>query len=218
MRTILAVLLTLACGVASGVEPETLAEKRQALVERIAAGAKSAAGMQAAVERVAKLTDNQVEALLDYYLSGKADRDQQAAEDLDRKHDQAEALRAAAIRAYQQRLAAARGGRPGYAPVITTLPSGASLGASAVVSPDRRYVRISAQPFFSQVNGFSTFNMATGETRYYSLVPGQGGGIVPYSPMPVPMVQPIAPQPALGGRAPRPALEGYVPRPALQPR
>ena len=73
-----------------------------------------------------------------------------------------EAYRQARIAEYQQRLAAARagggvGGRPGFAPVITTLPSGAQLGASAVVSPDRRYVRMSLQPFFSSVGPVRTF-------------------------------------------------------------
>ncbi len=73
-----------------------------------------------------------------------------------------EAFRQAKIAEYQQRLAAARagggvGGRPGFAPVITTLPSGTQLGASAVVSPDRRYVRMSLQPFFSSVGPVQTF-------------------------------------------------------------
>jgi len=78
---------------------------------------------------------------------------------------------------YYNRLAAARyagyghghgygHGRPiGYAPVIAWLPSGTSLGVSGVVSADRRYVRIGAQPFFSNVTSVNTFNMATGETR-----------------------------------------------------
>ena len=124
--------------------------------------------------------------------------DQRADEELDRLHHQQAVLLAAAVRAYQQRLAAARGGRVGYAPVITTLPSGASLAAGAFVSPDRRYVRVNAMPFFSQVQGFTTFNMANGQTRYYPLAPSAGSAGFP--------------------AAPRPALEGYAPRPALAPR
>ena len=67
------------------------------------------------------------------------------------------ATRDALILQYQQRLAASRGGNPGFAPVITTLPSGTQLGASAVVSPDRRYVRMNLQPFFSSVGPVQTF-------------------------------------------------------------
>ncbi len=62
----------------------------------------------------------------------------------------------------------AYGRRPvGYAPVVTWLPSGASMGASAVVSPDRRYVRVNAQPFFSQVGPVNTFTYQNpGAYRY----------------------------------------------------
>lgn len=53
----------------------------------------------------------------------------------------------------------------GFAPVITTLPQGTSLGVGAVVSPDRRYVRINATPFFSRIGRVHTFNLKTGETK-----------------------------------------------------
>ena len=55
-------------------------------------------------------------------------------------------------------------GAVGYRPVITTLPEGANLGANAVISADRRYVRISPTPFFSQVTDVVTFNFVTGNT------------------------------------------------------
>jgi hypothetical protein len=61
------------------------------------------------------------------------------------------------------------GGRSvGYRPVITTLPTGTSLSAGAVVSPDRRYVRINAMPFFSNVGPVYTYNLKTGQTGDYS--------------------------------------------------
>jgi hypothetical protein len=47
-------------------------------------------------------------------------------------------------------------------PVITTLPSGASMMATAIVSADRRYVRISPAPFFTQIGEIYTFNFVTG--------------------------------------------------------
>jgi len=47
----------------------------------------------------------------------------------------------------------------GYAPVITWLPSGTNLVVGPIiVSPDRRYVRVRVQPFFSHVIGVDTFN------------------------------------------------------------
>jgi hypothetical protein len=57
----------------------------------------------------------------------------------------------------------------GYRPVITTLPEGTNFQATAVISADRRYVRITATPFFSLIGDVSTFNFATGAS-------GGGGG------------------------------------------
>jgi hypothetical protein len=45
----------------------------------------------------------------------------------------------------------------GFAPVITWLPSGTHLGASVVVSPDRRYVRFGGTVMFSSVGPIRTF-------------------------------------------------------------
>ena len=56
-----------------------------------------------------------------------------------------------------------RGGAVGYQPVIQTLPEGASLSVTAVVSADRRYVRITPQPLFSGIAEVNTFNFTTGE-------------------------------------------------------
>ena len=57
----------------------------------------------------------------------------------------------------------------GFRPVITTLPSGAGMSATAVVSADRRYVRVSPIPFFSSIASVSTFTFAGGTG-------GQNGG------------------------------------------
>ena len=56
-----------------------------------------------------------------------------------------------------------RPGAVGFRPVITTLPEGANLAATAVMSADRRYVRITAIPIFSQIGKVLTFNIITGE-------------------------------------------------------
>ena len=69
-------------------------------------------------------------------------------------------------RAYQRGW---RGGGPvGFQPQITQLPAGAGLsgaGALAVVSADRRYVRVSPIPFFSQIGEVNTFNFGGGATN-----------------------------------------------------
>jgi hypothetical protein len=61
-----------------------------------------------------------------------------------------------------------RGGRDrrgvGYRPVITTLPEGVNMTATAVISADRRYVRITATPLFSAIGPVTTFNFASGAT------------------------------------------------------
>ncbi len=57
------------------------------------------------------------------------------------------------------------GGPVGFQPQITTLPQGAMLmgiGSLAVVSADRRYVRTSPMPFFSQIGDVTTFDFGGG--------------------------------------------------------
>jgi hypothetical protein len=56
------------------------------------------------------------------------------------------------------------GGPVGFQPQITTLPQGASLSGFplAVVSADRRYVRTSPMPFFSQIGDVTTFDFGGG--------------------------------------------------------
>jgi hypothetical protein len=52
----------------------------------------------------------------------------------------------------------------GYQPVIISLPAGTSFSVTGVVSADRRYVRITPQPFFSGVSSVTTFNIQSGAT------------------------------------------------------
>jgi hypothetical protein len=70
------------------------------------------------------------------------------------------------------------GGAVGYMPQITQYPEGAMLMATAVVSADRRYVRVSPSPFFSgigQVNTFNTFTGASGTSNGGTGGQGFGG-------------------------------------------
>lgn len=66
-------------------------------------------------------------------------------------------------------------GAVGFQPVIITLPEGTNLIATAVVSADRRYVRITSVPFFSTVGNVSTFTFS-GAAVTNGDGDGQGGG------------------------------------------
>lgn len=55
-------------------------------------------------------------------------------------------------------------GAVGYRPVIQTIPEGARMFATGVVSADRRYVRVAPFPFFSQIGEVFTFNFVSGTT------------------------------------------------------
>jgi tetratricopeptide (TPR) repeat protein len=66
-------------------------------------------------------------------------------------------------------------GAVGYQPIIITLPTGTNMSATAVVSHDRRYVRVSAQPVFSTIPVVNTFNYNSGSSGT-SGGSGTGGG------------------------------------------
>ena len=53
-------------------------------------------------------------------------------------------------------------GAVGYRPIIQPIPTGTMFFATAVVSGDRRYVRVSAAPFFFDILAVDTFNFVTG--------------------------------------------------------
>ena len=61
----------------------------------------------------------------------------------------------------------------GYRPVITFIPQGTQMFASAVISGDRKYVRITPSPIFTDIIAVDTFNTFTGQTN---LGGGGGGG------------------------------------------
>lgn len=56
-----------------------------------------------------------------------------------------------------------RRGAVGYQPEITWIPEGTMAMVTAVVSADRRYVRITPSPNFSAIREVNTFNFFTGE-------------------------------------------------------
>jgi hypothetical protein len=109
-------------------------------------------------QRLAQASPEQVDELIALYQQQKL---QEAKQEL----EQARAYRDQLQLQYQQRMQAQNfgGPAPGFAPFITVLPQGAQLHASAVVSPDRRYVRVSAFPFFSSIGPVHTFNLYNGQ-------------------------------------------------------
>lgn len=115
------------------------------------------------VEQMSAAQVNQVVATYDQRLKIESESNIEKAR---RQLREAQAYRDYLLRLQQQGLAGRAA--PGFRPLITTLPSGVSMGASAVVSPDRRYVRIGVTAFQSSVGPVRTFNMKTGETRVIS--------------------------------------------------
>jgi len=67
-------------------------------------------------------------------------------------------------------------GAVGYRPIITVLPQGTQMAAVAVVSGDRRYVRVTPFPFFTDIIQVDTFNFITGDSTTQGGGLGGGGG------------------------------------------
>lgn len=76
--------------------------------------------------------------------------------------------------ALANRLGYGRGGAVGYRPQITVLPEGAQFLANAVISADRRYVRVSPSPSFTLIADVYTFNFVSG-TQTNQGAGGAGG-------------------------------------------
>ena len=55
-----------------------------------------------------------------------------------------------------------RGGAIGFQPVITNIREGIGMSAMAVVTGDRRYVRLAIAPTFSQIIGVDKFTIPSG--------------------------------------------------------
>jgi von Willebrand factor type A domain len=67
------------------------------------------------------------------------------------------------------------GGAVGYQPIIIFLQPGTNFNATAVISADRRYVRITSVPSVSQISSVTTFTFAGGGSQ--SGGGGGGGGL-----------------------------------------
>lgn len=76
---------------------------------------------------------------------------------------EADARRAAVLRDFEEsRRQPPRAGAFGYAPQVTVIQEGTATSARAIVSPDRRYVRIGIQPVFNDVVDVFTFSFVNG--------------------------------------------------------
>jgi len=83
--------------------------------------------------------------------------------------------------ARRRRLALAGRGAVGFQPIIQVLPEGTTMLATAVISPDRRYVRVTTAPNFSGIGNVTSFTFAgaaqqTGGGGGGGLGGGGGGG------------------------------------------
>jgi len=144
------------------------AEKKRAWLQaKILGGSADAAKTQAVQNRLDGVTAKQLDELVLFANRQQRELDRAVLAEKRAELAKSKAYRDQLVRQYQQRLAAARHRGVGFAPVVTWLPEGASLGAGAVISPDRRYVRINAMPFFSHIPEVATFNMANGQYRVY---------------------------------------------------
>ena len=137
------------------------ATKRQWLRENLVASAGTDGRARMIQEKLHRMSPQQIDVLAQRLAVRRAGQ----------RLADARALRDRLLR---QRLHARRFGnqhqkhRVGYAPVLSVLPSGTHMTAGAVVSPDRRHVRINVMALFSSIGPVDTFNFHTGRTRRQS--------------------------------------------------
>jgi hypothetical protein len=62
-----------------------------------------------------------------------------------------------------------------FVPGIGFIPSGATMTVTPAVSADRRYVRLSVQPFFNSLNGFTNFSIPGAVSGGFGGFGGFGG-------------------------------------------
>lgn len=148
----------------------TVAEKRAWLRQQAVQGLSNPRQIRAVQAHVDLIRPQQIDKLVNAFLPQQLPPNPQQAQPQGQLGvAQAQALR----QALDQEFLLWRNGNVGYAPVVTWLPEGTQLGASAVISPDRRYVTTNVAPFFSSVGPVYSYNLNTGETR---LMPQYGTG------------------------------------------
>jgi hypothetical protein len=154
---------------ATGSQPKfrTTTEKRNWLRTQLRQSVNNPWQVRQLQANVNRLTARQVNTLTDAILAQQLPENwQQEQQQQQQEQAQLERYRAQMLRqVLSDQMAWRRFNRVGYLPVITWLPQGTSFGASATISPDGRYVRTTANPFFSSIGPVYTYNLNTGETR-----------------------------------------------------
>ena len=149
---------------ASRPEFRTTAEKRNWLRAQMGRGLNNPWQVRQLQANVNRLSAGQVDALTDAILAQQLPDNWQQIQE--QEQAQLDLYRAQVLRrVLTDQGAWRRFNRVGYLPIITWLPQGTSFGAGATISPDGRYVRTNANPFFSSIGPVYTYNYRTGETR-----------------------------------------------------
>jgi len=161
--------------------PLTMSEKRDHLRDVLVLSLRSESHKREVVDKLARMSAREIDELYTHYTTRRQAMSEQILQQAQLELEQARAYREHLERRYRQQLLARQYGRrpTGFAPVVTWLPQGAQLGASAVISPDRRHVRVSAQPFFSSIGNVDTFTFL-----------GQSGRQLPTNTQPAQPSQP----------------------------
>lgn len=153
----------------------TTVEKRDWLREQLVQGLDNPREIRDVQRRLSRMNPRQIDALTNVALAQRIPR---AHADEMLEQAQFELQRAIWLRQMLENdLWWRRYQAVGYMPVITWLPQGTHFGASAVVSPDRRYVRVSPAPVFSSVGPVYSYNLNTGRT---TRLPQYDHGTPPY--------------------------------------
>jgi hypothetical protein len=79
----------------------------------------------------------------------------------------------------RRRRLALGGGAVGFQPQITVLPDGTQFVAQAVISPDRKYVRVTALPMFNTIGDVTTFTFAGAAEEVEADDGGDAGAAAP---------------------------------------
>jgi len=154
---------------------KTTAQKRQWLRQELAKGLTNPQQIRDVEMRLHRMTPKQIDALTEIALAQQLPQDQAAAM---LQQAQFELQRAIWLRQMLENdLWWRRYNAVGFMPVIGWLPQGTQLGASAVISPDGRHVRVGATPFFSSIGPVHSYNLNTGQTYR---MPQYGYGTPPY--------------------------------------
>jgi hypothetical protein len=151
-------------------------EKREQLLDMLSGRLTSESQRRDVEAKLGRMSPAEIDELFAFYTTQKRLVEEETLRRANQNLEQARAYRDYLQRIYQrQTMGQTYGGRTGFVPVITWLPEGTSLGASAVISPDRRYVRVTAQPFFSSIGNVDTFTFLRPSfpqsPRFYQPVP-----------------------------------------------